>query len=237
MGKQKIHSSPHDSLVIYDTQQWTYLKQKRAVGVVLLQAFHEFPVEVASYGSVARGDVSATSDIDIVIFDPLPSFQIERLIEEVEPPILERRIVMATPNHAIKGQITIERGITISFPLIKFTQRERDFYTFAGKLDYSQLIRKERVVGVDKRLMLIQPNPQGHRERALTSVTLKELVRLGFPQRLIEERKRVLTRRNQIGRTGVFLDHLVSPDEGFDHALQVLASHNSLIRRKIRTLQ
>ena len=89
MGKQKIHTSPHDAIISYDAQQWSFLEQKRAIGRFLLQAFHEFPVEVACYGSVARGDVSSTSDVDIVIFDPLPSFQAERLIEEVIPPILE----------------------------------------------------------------------------------------------------------------------------------------------------
>jgi len=51
---------------------------------------------------------------------------------------------------------------------------------------------------------------------------------------MIDERIRVLVRRDRIGRTGIFLNHLLSPDDNFEQTLHQLSSQNIIIRRKLQ---
>jgi predicted nucleotidyltransferase len=233
MSKRKVEKRDVEQIVIYDQSRWDLLAHKRGIAGKILSKFSKLQADAAVYGSLARGDVSKESDIDIIIFDFLPSYFIENLLGEMSVEILQRSIVMATPNHAIKAHISLINDVTISFPLIKFNSREKEFYQFGGCIGLGDLQTKMRVNGVDKRLMLIEPQRDGHRERPLLHLSLKELNGLGFPSRLIEERMRVLKRRDQKGRTGVFLNYQVNPNDGFEYTLRLLKDKNPLIRKKI----
>ncbi|RLE77064.1 MAG: DNA polymerase subunit beta, partial [Thermoprotei archaeon] len=56
---------------------------------------------------------------------------------------------------------------------------------------------------------------------------------LGVSLDIVEERKSVLLRRDEVGRTGVFLRRIVGRAQSFEEALAELARVNSVLRRKL----
>lgn len=232
MVKNKIKPSTFERVVVYNNHQWQILKEKREVAIKILQIIDKLPSKFYIYGSVARGDVRDGSDIDLVVLDVVSSFQLLYLLQDTR--ILSKFIIMATPNHSIKGVIELENDITISFPLSPFSNREIDFYKFGGMVEVKDIETEIRVSGIDKRLVLINPTNDGHKERSVMQVSSKELTRLGFSPRIIEERMRALNRRDKIGRTGVFLKEEVLTEIGFENHLKQLEDRNHLIRKKIR---
>ncbi|AGK60526.1 putative nucleotidyltransferase [Archaeoglobus sulfaticallidus PM70-1] len=219
--------------VVYSEERWNLLEEKRDRAIEIMEKFEERAIPSGVYGSVARGDVNVSSDIDIFVNLRLPSYLIELLVEDFG--ILERKIVQATPNYAIKGDIALTDNTKISFPLVGFKDREIEFYRFGGFLNYKQLEKNERVAGVDKRLMLIVPKEYGHLEMPITDIDEIELSKIvGVSLDIIRERKRVLERRRETGRTGVFLNQLVPDHESFESYLEQIASKNPAVRKVLR---
>jgi len=91
-----------------------------------------------------------------------------------------------------------------------------------------------RVAGVDKRLMLIEPTLMGHVES--TIVGHEEIVAhlLGISLETVLDRVHALVRRNEVGRTGVFIERELSPDETFEMVLKKLADQNPAVRRRLK---
>ncbi len=234
MGKQKIVTSPHERNVKYSEDHWRTLEKKRNRAKKILQAIEPLNAHPLVYGSVARGDITPNSDIDILIPETIPSYQIELSLTQINEPILSRKIVMATPNHAIKAQIELREDTTLTFPLTPFEQRELEFYQFGGAISLTPLKNQQRVKGINKRLLLIIPTKEGHHELSILHIPQTELVKQGFPQRIIQERLRVLTQRDQKGRTGIFLEMHVENEETFESKLQTLTDRNPIVRRKVR---
>lgn len=232
MTKKKIKTKADELEVHYNREHWNTFHQKREIARDILQLLDPLQTSSIVYGSVARGDTHQGSDIDILIRDVISSYQIEYLISDRE--ILSQAIVMATPNHSIKGCIVMEGDITISFPLIPLTSREIDFYSFGGSITLKDIDERRRVPGIDKQLLLVMPKENGHTARSILHIPQVELSQLGFSPQIIEERKRVLKRRDDIGRTGVFLNELVDPELGFEGTLRQLVDRNHLIRKKVR---
>jgi predicted nucleotidyltransferase len=48
------------------------------------------------------------------------------------------------------------------------------------------------------------------------------------------DRVHALLRRNEVGRTGVFIEKELSPDETFEMALKKLADQNPAVRRRLK---
>ncbi len=217
--------------VSYSEEHWELLREKRdrAREVMLQLAKAGLPSVV--YGSVARGDVNEKSDVDIFVPCNVPSYRIELAVDWIE-----RRIVQATPNYAIKGEFIVEEGVTVSFPLVRMRDRELDFYRFGGCINLDQLNRGVRVPGVDKRLVLILPREGGHEEVPINEMQPSEVARvLGVCLDIVLERMRVLERRREVGRTGVFLLHSVPPDESFESELMAIARKNPVVRKLIES--
>ncbi len=234
MGKQKIVTAPHEKDVKYTPQHWSFLAEKRNRAQKVLSSLEKLNVNPLVYGSIARGDITPTSDIDILIPDAIPSYQIELLLAEMGEQILTRKIVMATPNHAIKGYIELSQETIITFPLTPFEQRELEFHQFGGAINLKGLQEQERVKGINKQLLLIIPTPEGHKEMSILHISEAELVKHGFPQRIIQERLRVLTQRDRKGRTGIFLQRPVEIEKTFESALQTLIDRNPIVRKKAK---
>ncbi len=51
---------------------------------------------------------------------------------------------------------------------------------------------------------------------------------------MVTQRIRVLTRRDKVGRTGVFLNHPVALSENIEETLRNLARKNRLLRRRLQ---
>ncbi len=220
------------SEVFYDAERWRILEEKREIAKKIMEVLKSNGIDSIIYGSIARGDVKKDSDVDIFIPYNIPSYRIELALQEFK--IVERRIVQATPNYAIKGEIVIENA-NISFPLVKMKDRELDFYRFGGALTFEEVKKGLRSIGVDKRLMLIIPRNYGHLEIPLNEIDKSEAADiLKVSVEIIEERMRVLEKRREIGRTGIFLYEIVPEEESFESFLNNLSSRNQFVRRKMK---
>lgn len=219
-------------VIEYTEDRWNILRKKRERAREVMESLLSFGIESIVYGSVARGDVNERSDVDIFIPHTIPSYKVEIALDGFE--ILEKRIVQATPNYAIKGEFVLTDDTTVSFPLVRMRERETDFYKFGGCIDYSGITDDIRVPGVDKRLVLVIPTTKGHREVPLTDMHPSSVARmLGISIEIVTERIRVLTRRREVGRTGIFLCETIPMNECFESALKAIASRNPAVRRRI----
>jgi len=229
MPREKVVKVWDEREVVYSPKRWAILWKKREKALKIMERLKDFDPHV--YGSIARGDVRKDSDIDIIIPYKVPSFLVELALEGL---ILRRRIVMATPWHLIKGHIEIDEETTVTFPLINPNDRELEFYRWGGMLDIWGVKTKERVPGVNKKLILIEPTEKGHMEQEVVGRESEVAKLLGVSIELVEERVKILTRRDSIGRTGIYLNEEVPDWMSFEEALKMIADRDSNVRRKVR---
>ena len=218
--------------IVYTDEQWKLLKEKRKRAIDVMSQLKKFGMDSIAYGSIARGDVRKNSDIDVFIPYQIPSYKIELALEGFE--IVERRIVQATPNYAIKGEFVLTDNTTVSFPLVKMKENELDFYKFGGCINYDDILRNKRVAGVDKRLVLVIPTKKGHREISVFDLQPSYVAKvLDVSLEIVEERIRVLTRRREVGRTGIFLQEVVPSYSSFEAYLNEIAKTNPIVRKRL----
>jgi predicted nucleotidyltransferase len=222
------------SEVIYSEKRWNQLQGLREKAVEIMKALEEVSLNCVTHGSIARGDVSAESDIDVFIPNPSGSFLIESAVERAGLTVNQRIFVQATPSYAAKGYIELDPQRVISFPLMKMRPLERDFYRFGGEATLQTLKEKKRAVGVDKRLMLIEPTERGHVESSVIGRENAVAKLLNVSVETVLDRVHALLRRDEVGRTGVFIKRELEPDETFEMVLQRLANENPAVRRRLR---
>ena len=223
--------------VIYDPMHWKLLKKLRTKAIPIMKVLNNCHLRSVVHGSIARGDISETSDIDVFLPDAPSSFIIETTLERSGLLVNNRVIIQATPIYALKGYIGLDHQICLSFPLVKLRPIERDFYKFGGKATLSILEEEKRTLGVDKRLMLIEPTEKGHIESAVVGQEEMVAKLLGVSLNTVLGRVRALLRRDKIGRTGVFIEKELAPDETFEQAMKSLADQNPAVRRRIKFYQ
>ena len=220
--------------MVYNEKRWRLLQELRRKAEKIMEALESFNLRCIAHGSIARGDVTEKSDVDIFIPSPSSSFMVETALEQNGIPINRRIIVQATPSYAIKAYIEIEENVSVSFPLVKLRPLEREFYKFGGEISLEELKRNIRVPGVDKRLMLIEPTADGHIESSIIGKEEYAARLLGISVDIVWDRVKALTRRDEIGRTGVFLERELLPEETFELVLKRLADKNPAVRRRMK---
>jgi uncharacterized protein len=220
--------------VTYSTDRWEQLKHLRAKAVSVMSALDAFHLLSVVHGSVARGDVHKNSDVDVFVPEVQNSFLVETALETTGLRINERLIVQATPTYAMKAHIEIDEFTSISFPLMDMRRVEREFYRFGGEANLTQLAGDVRVAGVDKRLMLIEPNERGHVESSVIGREEAAAKVLGISAETVRDRVRALQKRDAVGRTGVFIKRQLVPDETFELALKKLSEQNPAVRRRMK---
>lgn len=221
----------------YNKIHWKLLKDLRTKTIQIMNSLEMSNIQSIVHGSIARGDVSLTSDIDLFLPSIFSSFSIEMALESSGFKVHQRTLLQATPLYAIKGTIELDTQINISFPLVKLRSVEKEFFRFGGEASLHKLRNEKRVAGVDKRLMLIKPTKKGHIETSV--IGQEELVAnfLGISHSTVLDRIRALCRRDKIGRTGVFIKKELEPDETFEQAMKKLADNNPAVRRRIKFYQ
>jgi predicted nucleotidyltransferase len=223
--------------VIYGNSRWKLLQELRLKAVGLMENLEGCNIRAIVHGSIARGDVSENSDIDVFLPEPPSSFVVETVLERSGFQIQQRTVVQATPLYAPKGYISLDQQRQLSFPLVKLRHVERDFYRFGGEASLSVLREDRRVAGVDKRLMLIEPTAEGHVESAVVGREEAVANLLDVSLNTVLDRVRALLRRDEVGRTGVFIEKELAPDQTFEQALKQLADQNPAVRRRTKFYQ
>ena len=231
MPREKVIKDVTRKFHSYNEKELALLKSLRNKAKFLLSKLESRDIKAFVHGSVARGDVTKSSDIDIFIPYNISSFRLD-LIDSFKN--ADRRIIMGTPNSNIKGLFTLTEKISVSFPLTPPTEREVDFYKFSG-LAYLEDIQKNRYsLGVTKQLLLIEPTENGYWYSSVLNNKKRTINCLKISQQMVDERIRVLLRRDKVGRTGKFLDHHLTPDENFEKTLVQLSAQNVIIRKKLQ---
>ncbi len=219
--------------IIYNDTHWNLLNDFRKRALQVTDTFAQNGFDSLTYGSIARGDIKKTSDIDIILQIKLSSYRVELILEEIEIPILSKKLIQATPNDIIKVHYELEGDICLTLLLTDFTSLPFEFYKFGGAINNSQLKSNIRVPGVDKRLVFIQPTETGHIESPLEDQLNEAPKILNVSRKMIEQRMRVLTRRDKIGRTGIFLKEDLDLSENVEEVLRNIANKNPLIRKRL----
>ncbi|MGZ4850747.1 MAG: nucleotidyltransferase domain-containing protein [Candidatus Bathyarchaeia archaeon] len=220
--------------VTYNRTRWQLLTELRSKATEVMAALEGFHLQSVVHGSIARGDVHKTSDIDVFIAEVQNSFLVETALENAHLPISNRLIIQATPNYAMKAHIEIDEQTTVSFPLMQMRRVEREFYRFGGEVNLSQLKAGARVAGVDKRLMLVEPTEKGHIESSIIGREESAAKTLGISAETVLDRVHTLMKRDSVGRTGVFVKRELMPDETFELALKKISENNPAVRRRMK---
>ena len=230
--KPKKHAESKE--VIYSSAHWVLLSELREKAMHIMRSLKIFCLHALVHGSVARGDVNAKSDVDLFIPELPSSFLVETALERASVPINRRLLVQATPNYAIKAHIEVDSKLSVSFPLIHMRRVEREFYTFGGEASLQQLKAGIRSSGIDKRLILIEPTEKGHVESSIIGREESVAKRVGVAAETVLDRVHALLKRNEVGRTGVFLKKELTSEETFELALKRLVDENPAVRRRMR---
>ena len=219
--------------IIYTEDHWMLLRQFWQKAKDLVSALAAMSIESVVHGSVARGDVDFGSDVDVVVTQHLPSYKMELALSKAGFEPMKREIVMATPWHLPKGHIYLDDDYSATFPLVEPKPLEVEFYYFGGAIGLEQLEQEVRVPGANKRLMLIEPTPQGHVESPIKGREAEVAKRIGVSIDIVRERVQVLTRRADIGRTGIFLQRELAPDENFEVVFEQLVKNVPAVKFRV----
>jgi len=220
--------------VEYTDAHWRLLRQLRAEAAEMMTPLDEAHIEAVVYGSIARGDVSEGSDVDVWIPSPPSPTFVQAILERSGVRVRRREIIQATPSYAAKAYLYTEPDRGYSLPLVRLRAGEAEFYRYAGSLGSRELKAEARVPGVDKRLMLIEPTETGHRESSIQGREGYVAGLLGVETRIVQERVRTLERRGKVGRTGVYIKRVLADDEDFGAVFRQLAASKPALRRRIR---
>jgi predicted nucleotidyltransferase len=220
--------------VIYSEKHWRALNRLRSEAADMMKPLVEAHIYCIVYGSIARGDISKKSDIDVYIPTPPSPTLIEATLESNGFINSRREIIQATPSYAAKAYIYLEELKSYSFPLVPLRPYEEEFTGFAGRINYDEIKEEVRVPGVNKELMLVDPNDSGHIETPIKGIEGIVAKKLGIDTRIVYQRERTLERRKKVGRTGVYIKRELGPDESFGTVFNELIKTDSSIRRRLR---
>ena len=223
----------HFNSVKYSENHLKLLQQKRERSKTLLEMFVKEGLNPFIYGSIARGDIHNDSDIDMVLIQSIAPYQIEIILDKNGFNNYFREIIMATPADTLKLYIYLNELESITIPLSKFNKKSSEFYDFGGKINLNQIINSIRVPGINKRLVLIQPTSDGHEEYSIIGNENLAAKQLSVSINLINERRRVLLRREKFGKTGVFLKRSIGVGETTELILKKLSNKNTIVRKKL----
>ncbi len=233
MVRERVSRKTDVIKVVYDESHWRILKEKRRKALKVMEVLEREGLSSLTHGSIARGDVNRKSDIDIVVPVHPPYYKLEFILEKNGYVIYQKIIVQATPSHTPKVYFILdpEEELVVSFPIARLLPRELEFYYFGGAVGLKELKDNKRVPGVNKKLELIIPTQEGH---IIEPVIGREGIvaeKLGISIETVQERVRVLTRRETIGRTGVYIKRPLGPNETLEEALEEITKKNPYIKK------
>lgn len=233
MSRVKVRKTPDFREIQYSSEHWNLLARLREKAIQLMKPLAERGFSPWIHGSIARGDVWGKSDIDIVIPRRIPGYIINVILDQLGIKPYARYLVVATPTTTPKAVISLdeEELTTITIPITDFKPRDYEFYKFSGLLTYEEIISNKRVPGVNKNLVLVIPTDSGHLEAPVIGNEDYVAKVLGVSVDIVRERVEILTRRDSLGRTGIFAKLVLAPNESFEEALERLFRERPILRR------
>ena len=228
--RHKIQRVPEFKEVIYDQKRWSLLNELRSRALSIIEDLSSCGLNAVAHGSLARGDVTPTSDIDIAITYLTQPYKVMVCLEKHNYTVHKQYIVQATPASTPKAYVELdpEGREVISFPLKESSPTEWEFYKFGGIVTFEELKKNVRKPGVNKNLILIIPTEKGHLEAPVINYEGYVASVLGVSINIVNERVRLLRRRDQVGRTGTYLKYVLGIGENFEEALSKLAEEGKL---------
>jgi len=220
--------------VVYKQEHWRLFEGFREHALKIMKPLAAMRLDPLIHGSVARGDVDENSDVDVFIPSVTPSYKIELALRESGFKPVKRKIVMATPWQLPKAHVYIEEDRSVTFPLVPPKSLELEFYYFGGAAGLKQVEEAVRIPGVDKRLMLIEPTQKGHIESPVVGKEAEVAKLVGVSLNIVRERVQVLTRRAEVGHTGIFVQRELSPDESFEAVFKKLVDENPAMKVRLK---
>ncbi|MCS7143343.1 MAG: nucleotidyltransferase domain-containing protein [Aigarchaeota archaeon] len=219
--------------VRYTESHWRTLHSKRERALEVMETFAKYGFEPVLYGSVARGDVTERSDVDVFLQAINNPSVAETIVERELGGFVARSVVQPTPLHTLKGYIYIDELTSVSFTFSEMRRSEIEFYDVAGRVSLSDLRRGVRVAGMNKDLKVILPVEDGHVEFPADQDHDVAASLIGVDPSVIRERVTVIRRRRELGRTGLFREIYIDVSEDFGTALMQLMSGGPRRRRLV----
>ena len=222
--------------VSYSSSHWALFRTLRKEASAIMESLGQWKYSALVHGSLARGDVDEKSDIDILLPIDVSTQLVEASLDTAGLEVLAREIVQATPVHSPKAHMYLdpEQKRAITIPLSALRRLELEFYKFGGTVTLPEITGETRAPGCTKKLTLVEPSQDGHVESMIVGREPEVAHLLRISVDIVRERVRVLTRRDTIGRTGVYLKAPVPEGVWFEEALKQEAKVNPALRRTLR---
>lgn len=222
--------------VTYSDSRWRILGNLRSKALALLDGLGPWKTSALVHGSLARGDVDDKSDVDILVPASVSTQLVETSLETAGFQLASREIAQATPMHSPKAHlyVDLERKTAVTIPLAPFRRLEEEFYKFGGTVNWNEMKENVRTKGCTKKLTLVEPTEIGHSESLVVGRESEVAKMLGISPDIVRERVRVLSRRDSIGRTGIFLKLTVPEGVSFEEVLDQQVRANPALRRTLR---
>lgn len=215
--------------VVYSQEHWRLLEALRSRAKPLMALLRDSLL----VGSVARGDVHKSSDVDVALLDPQSPSVIEEKLASRGFRVAYRELIQATPSHAPKLYIYLEGGEKVSIPLSRLSRIEEEFYRFAGSVNLVQLEKGGRVPGVNKKLRAVLPKAWGHVEIPVIDNEDEVAGLLGVSIETVRDRVEALSRRAERGRTGLFLKVVIPAWDSPEEAVARIARRVPALKSKV----
>ncbi|MEX0567795.1 MAG: nucleotidyltransferase domain-containing protein, partial [Candidatus Njordarchaeota archaeon] len=117
--------------IIYDKKHWTLLESKRSIANDILKYLARRGIKGYIFGSVARGDVHKNSDVEIIVLEHSLLSIIDIYLSQGFN-IVEKEIIQATPNSALKALFHLDNMTLIVVPIVPLSRLEYEFYKYGG---------------------------------------------------------------------------------------------------------